>query len=127
MGLGDSTTNQFKIKVSQLSCNSPNVAQLEKCFQYFTGVTGTVNSYNYAGTQMIAGHQYTNCIRQEADHCCIQWSQYSTTTFKVAGGPRTNAANSAIACAGIAAATLCSDGVGCTRTTSSFPTVAPPP
>ena len=31
--------------MSQLSCSSDDVAQQEKCFQYFTGLTGTVSRY----------------------------------------------------------------------------------
>ena len=33
------------------------------CLQYFTGRSGTVYSYNFAGAQFLAGMEYTNCIR----------------------------------------------------------------
>jgi hypothetical protein len=97
--------------VTQLSCSDYTVAQQQQCFQYFTGPTGTFSSYNYAGAQMLAFTQYNACIRQEADHCCIQWSQLSSTSFRAAGG-RPDAAI-AIACAGIAAGTLCSAAQAC--------------
>ena len=42
------------------------------------------------------------------DHCCIQWSQESPTTFRVAGGREDDAPG--IACGPTA---LCSDGEGC--------------
>jgi len=109
--IADSTTNQFKIKVTQLSCSDNYNTQQEKCFQYFTGVTGTVSSYNYAAPYMIAAQQYTACIRQEKDHCCIQWSQQSSTTFRAVGGRADNAAG--IACDGTAIGTVCSKGQGC--------------
>ena len=35
------------------------------CTQYFTGTTGTIQTYNFAGGQLIAGVDYTNCVRQE--------------------------------------------------------------
>jgi hypothetical protein len=35
------------------------------CRQYFTGTAGTVKSYNYGGSLMLAAQQYTNCFRQE--------------------------------------------------------------
>jgi len=109
--ISDSVSNQFKIKVSQLSCSEDYVAQQQNCFQYFTGITGTVSSYNYAGSQMLAATQFTHCIRQEQDHCCIQWSQSSPTSFRAAGG-RPDAAIGT-PCAGIAVATMCSDAQAC--------------
>jgi hypothetical protein len=35
------------------------------CRQYFTGTSGTVMSYNFAGNQMLQSQIYTNCFRQE--------------------------------------------------------------
>merc|ERR1711962_540412 len=109
--INDDVSNNFKIKVTQLSCSDPNVVQQQNCFQYFTGVTGTVSSYNYVGDQMLAATQFTHCIRQEKDHCCIQWSQESPTTFRAAGGRADDAPG--IACIGADAAKICSDGSGC--------------
>ena len=50
--------------------------------QYFTGTTGTIYSYNYAGGTHLAGQQYNNCIRTEAGYCSIS---YSSTAFSVSG------------------------------------------
>ena len=33
------------------------------CVQYFTGVTGTIQSYNFAGGQLLNSQYYNNCIR----------------------------------------------------------------
>lgn len=98
--LGDSTLNQWKIKVTQLSCNDPCVASQQGCFQYHTGQTGTIQSYNYAGSIQLAGTQYKNCIRQEAGYCCIE---YIPTAFTL--GP--------IACA--AAASRCASNLLCSQ------------
>ena len=35
------------------------------CRQYFTGVSGTVKSYNFGGAGMLPSQLYTNCFRQE--------------------------------------------------------------
>ena len=35
------------LQVTQFSCNSDCIAAQEGCFQYFTGVTGTIESYNF--------------------------------------------------------------------------------
>jgi hypothetical protein len=35
------------------------------CRQYFTGVSGTFKSYNFAGGAFLSAQQYTNCFRQE--------------------------------------------------------------
>jgi len=89
--LGDATNNQWKIKVTQLSCNDDTVASSQGCFQYHTGVSGTISSYNIAGNSaMLAAQNYKNCIRQEAGHCCIE---FHPTIFKLAPNTCADAAN----------------------------------
>ena len=58
--------------MSQFSCDDEYVAAQVGCFQYFTGLTGTIQSYNYAGLAQIKGMNYKNCIRAEEGYCCIQ-------------------------------------------------------
>jgi len=72
--LGDATNNQWMIKVTQYSCNDDCVASQAGCFQYHTGVTGTLQSYNFQGGSQISNQNYKNCIRQEEGHCCIQYT-----------------------------------------------------
>ena len=60
------------VQVSQFSCDDEYVAAQVGCFQYFTGLTGTLQSYNYAGLAQIKGMNYKNCIRAEEGYCCIQ-------------------------------------------------------
>jgi hypothetical protein len=72
--LGDTTNNKYKIKVTQLSCNDACVASQEGCFQYYTGVTGTIKSYNFDGNNNhLASQNYQNCIRQEEGYCCVKY------------------------------------------------------
>ena len=66
------------------------------CLQYFTGKTGTVYSYNFAGAQVLrmffwncrryvfaqflSGMDYTNCIRTEKGYCAIEWKEKTGAT-----------------------------------------------
>ena len=50
------------------------------CVQYFTGISGSVQNYNFAGGQMLQSQTYVNCIRTEKGYCGIQWKQSSTTS-----------------------------------------------
>jgi hypothetical protein len=45
------------------------LAAPEGCLQYFTGVSGTVYSYNFAGGMHLANQNYVNCIRYENIGC----------------------------------------------------------
>ena len=44
------------------------------CLQYYTGLTGSVASFNYANRRHLAGLNYDACIRQEKGMCSILWS-----------------------------------------------------
>jgi len=91
--IGDLTNNQWKIKVTQLSCESEDVASTEGCFQYYTGLTGVVQSYNYAGNNNhMAATNYKVCIRPEAGYCCIAWSVEESFEVDLAGETTANLA-----------------------------------
>jgi len=92
--LGDATNNQWMIKVTQYSCNDDCVASQAGCFQYHTGVTGTIQSYNFQGGAQISNQNYKNCIRQEEGHCCIQ---YTVIAYNI---DDTTCADAANRCAG---------------------------
>jgi len=81
--LGDTTDNQWRIRVTQLSCSDPDVSNTEGCQQYFTGITGTFSSYGFDSSQMIMGQNYAYCIRPAEGYCCIE---YTATTWSVYGG-----------------------------------------
>jgi hypothetical protein len=55
------------------------------CRQYFTGVSGSVKSYNFAGTQMLGSQIYTNCFRQE-----IGKTSKISETSKMSNGSNTS-------------------------------------
>ena len=50
------------------------------CVQWFTGTTGAVKSYNFAGSQLLQSQYYNNCIRTEKGYCGIQWKESSSTS-----------------------------------------------
>jgi len=74
---GLTTAKTFNILARQISCTSSYKAPTD-CTQYFTGVSGNVQSYSYG--QFLKSQYYTNCIRTEKGYCGIQWKQSSTTS-----------------------------------------------
>jgi len=74
---GLTTAKTFNILARQISCTATWKAPTD-CTQFFTGVTGNVQSYSYG--QLLNGQYYTNCIRTEKGYCAIQWKISSTTS-----------------------------------------------
>ncbi|KAL3284177.1 hypothetical protein HHI36_018343 [Cryptolaemus montrouzieri] len=98
----------WNFKISQIGCDCPTQAP-SGCLMYYTGLTGTVRSFNYGTTgNAVATRQLTNqnygvCIAMQPGYCSINWSQtpgdqYSftvtgdTPTSVTAGTISTNAA-----------------------------------
>ena len=52
----------WDILIRQIPCTA-EYKPPDSCLQYFTGTSGTIYSYNYAGSQHLANQKYTNCIR----------------------------------------------------------------
>jgi len=75
----DTTTGKtFNVLARQIACDAIWKAPND-CVQYFTGISGSVYSYNFAGGQMLASMVYNNCIRTEKGYCAIQWKESSTS------------------------------------------------
>lgn len=80
-----SSTLKWNILAQQIPCTATYRAPTD-CLQYFTGVSNTVYSYNWAGSQFLSGMEYTNCIRTENGYCGIEWKEksgVSTDAFQV--------------------------------------------
>lgn len=82
-----STARKWKIKVSQVECNSKSKPE-QGCLQYFTGSSGTVKTFNWDDNQASLEHlnnqKYQVCIRQESGYCTIGWKQSSDPdSFKI--------------------------------------------
>ena len=78
--IASTTGVTWKIRVSQIECFAPYKAPSD-CYQYFTGVSGNVQTLNFAGGVVLRNQQYLSCIRQESGYCGIEWkpTQSSTT------------------------------------------------
>jgi len=75
----DATQKSWNILARQISCTASWKAPTD-CVQYFTGVSGNVKSYNFAGSQILQSQNYNNCMRQEMGYCRIQWQQNAATS-----------------------------------------------
>lgn len=92
---------QFNIFVQQIECDNPARAPTD-CVQYFTGVSGNLQSYGHAGGQLIKGMDYTTCIRTEKGYCGISYVEASGTTidaFSILAAAGTTAISTTGACA----------------------------
>ncbi|KAK3876938.1 hypothetical protein Pcinc_018312 [Petrolisthes cinctipes] len=92
----------WTIKVSQISCDSKFRAPVG-CLQYFTDTTNTVNSFNFANTNVfinntrqLANMDYGVCIKRADNYCGISWQanyvqgRYGFTVTDVANATATN-------------------------------------
>jgi len=77
-----SATRAWNIHIMQISCLSVWKPP-EGCLQYFTGTTGYIQSYNYAGGTHLASQLYNNCIRAEQGYCSIGFTAVTSTDFQV--------------------------------------------
>jgi len=77
---GGTTSKQFNIFVQQIECTSTSRAPTD-CTQYYTGASGTIRSYGWGGSQLLAGMDYRICIRDEVGTCSITYSEESGTTI----------------------------------------------
>jgi len=74
-----SSTLKWNILTQQIPCTASYRAPND-CLQYFTGKTGTVYSYNFAGAQFLVNMDYTNCVRTEKGYCAIEWKEKTGAT-----------------------------------------------
>merc|ERR1712050_19921 len=71
---GTSTTRLWDIKVAQIPCGA-NYAPPDGCLQYQEGLTGRLETFNFASTTSshLLSQSYAVCIRREAGYCCVQY------------------------------------------------------
>ncbi|XP_065162415.1 uncharacterized protein [Atheta coriaria] len=77
---GPSYRRSWKIRVTQIPCNSPVKAE-DGCLQYFTGVAGQIMSFNYEPTSglHLSNQDYSICVRTEKNFCGVQYTQCPDT------------------------------------------------
>jgi len=84
VGTPTSTSSRYwSMLITQIPCSPAGMlhAADHGCRQWLTGVTGNVQSFNFASTnnpQFLEG-SYTICVRREAGYCGVCW-QPSTDT-----------------------------------------------
>eukprot|EP00094_Tigriopus_californicus_P003564 TCALIF_03427-PB protein Name:"Protein of unknown function" AED:0.12 eAED:0.12 QI:15/1/0.9/1/0.11/0.4/10/0/376 len=80
---GTTIMRDWDIKVNQIPCTGPTAPPIG-CLQYHTTLMGQIKSFNFDGnTGHLANQRYSACIRQAADHCCVE--------FRVCPAPIMNA------------------------------------
>lgn len=72
---GTDNSRQWEIKVTQIPCTA-SWREPEGCFQYHTGYTGVIKTFNFddSADNHLGNHDYDICIRQEEGFCCVQYS-----------------------------------------------------
>merc|ERR1712224_1016440 len=77
-GVSSTTTRQYDIRITQFECNSESGGP-QNCLQYYTGTTGTVQSFNYpigattlgSSVTHLADQIYNICIRRASGYCAV--------------------------------------------------------
>jgi len=83
-GIGFS--RQWRIKVTQIGCDSLARAD-NSCLQYYTGVSGTIRSFNYddVNGRQLSNQDYSICIRTENNFCSVAYSVCPNSVFSISG------------------------------------------
>ncbi|XP_059091319.1 uncharacterized protein LOC131886884 isoform X2 [Tigriopus californicus] len=78
-------TQRHRIKVTYLECD--NLAKApEFCTQYFTGISGSFQSYAYASEVLLHDQRYRTCFRREQGYCNTDFSTTTMDSFKLLNG-----------------------------------------
>ena len=101
-GITSIATRSWNIKITQYSCDHPNLAP-SGCTQYYYGTEATnqVRTFNWQGTRHLASQRQNICVRREAGNCRICWSADTPATDFELGGKtnKNNALKGEICCA----------------------------
>ena len=91
------STRSWDIKVTQIPCGAIYAAPND-CLQYFTGLTGTIKTFNFddPSDNHLPNHEYSACMRQEKGFCCVEYSICPDTTFQLGGSDSVNSPENAM-------------------------------
>jgi len=110
------TSREWKIHIMQIEC-SAEWKPPAGCTQYFTGITGTFSSYNYASSTHLANQNDRTCIRAEQGYCSISYAAVGTTGFEVGSYNPAGTFSAALATANVEGYT----GAGCSNDYLTIP------
>lgn len=106
---GSGFARQWRIRIAQITCDSlargiltiffaalfPTggfkmwflLSAPNSCLQYFTGVSGTIKSFNYDGTngRQLSNQDYSICVRTESNFCSIAYSVCNNSPYSITG------------------------------------------
>eukprot|EP00096_Caligus_rogercresseyi_P004430 TRINITY_DN18698_c0_g1_i1.p1 TRINITY_DN18698_c0_g1~~TRINITY_DN18698_c0_g1_i1.p1 ORF type:complete len:351 (-),score=33.66 TRINITY_DN18698_c0_g1_i1:21-1073(-) len=97
---------RWNIKVTRVACADTLSIPPDGCLQYFTGMSGTVRSYNF-GT-LLASQAYNTCIRTERGFCDISYTEsMPKTSFGLAATQKSICKNSRLIVQSSPGSTIC--------------------
>ena len=78
---------KFFKKLNNISFNCFGSAVDNSCLQYFSGVSGTIKSFNYDGVngRQLSNQDYSICIRTESNFCGIAYTTCPMGSFSITG------------------------------------------
>ena len=85
-----SSSRSWNIQIQQISCLSP-WRPPDGCLQWFTGTSGYIQSFNYAGGMHLASQEYHSCIRTEQVMEVCKFSDGSNLSYSKTSDTSMNA------------------------------------
>ncbi|XP_050423186.1 uncharacterized protein LOC126834970 isoform X2 [Adelges cooleyi] len=74
----------WKVRITQIDCLAdPQAVAPTGCLQYHTSLSGTIQSFNYAGGMYQSGLDYAICIKRSVNTCRVEFQQVAGSTFGI--------------------------------------------
>uniref|UniRef100_A0A8D8Z1W6 CUB domain-containing protein n=2 Tax=Cacopsylla melanoneura TaxID=428564 RepID=A0A8D8Z1W6_9HEMI len=74
----------WKIKITQIDCKKDSALVAPNgCLQYYTDISGTIQSFNYMGRLYQANLDYAICIRRSLNTCRVEYQQVPGSDFGI--------------------------------------------
>lgn len=74
----------WKVRITQIDCLAdPQSVAPTGCLQYHTSLSGTIQSFNYAGGMYQSGLDYAICIKRSVNTCRVEFQQVAGSVFGI--------------------------------------------
>ncbi|XP_003246195.1 uncharacterized protein LOC100574541 isoform X1 [Acyrthosiphon pisum] len=84
MMTSQSSRYSWKVRITQIDCLAdPQAVAPTGCLQYHTSLSGTIQSFNYAGGMYQSGLDYAVCIKRSVNTCRVEFQQVPGSTFGI--------------------------------------------